>query len=237
MRGLIAISWIAIGFSVAYWPEDAWAYLGFLLSAAPIVSILLVAQSLETRAMWLAAKQPVVVASLFYFVITFAFHFLGDIVDHPFPVHELADIIGSRLGVLLFNSAQFALVMFLIVAIDVVRQSRSGDTGDLGRAYYPRLGGLRASVSCMAGRLILSLGFALLFCDYAAIALQRYAVLHRPHGWVYGSESVFFTCMAAWGLLWIADAFTRPKRETLLAAVVFLISTFFLVQEGAGIVE
>ena len=42
-------------------------------------------------------------------------------------------------------------------------------------------------------------------------------------GLVWPPERVWFTCLAAWGLFWLADCVARRRQGTILAAAGFLI--------------
>jgi hypothetical protein len=72
-------------------------------------------------------------------------------------------------------------------------------------------------------------GFLLLAVYYARTIIDVWDA-ERVAGLVWPPERVWFTCQMTWGLLWVADCFTRKNYGTLVAAGGLLGTTFFILQ-------
>jgi hypothetical protein len=73
---------------------------------------------------------------------------------------------------------------------------------------------------------------------YADSVLTDWLVHHRPHGLVWPPKRVFETCQFLWGLLWLADCASRPRRGTIVAAIGYLCMVLlFFPTGGIGYVE
>lgn len=167
--------------------------------------------------------SAVVLTPVLYFALGFGMHLLGGAVDQPHPEYLEGNWFTHRVG----SSAQYgvalAVVMAVLVLVDLAAQYARRRQGPVDLAYYPRPGGIRRCFAVVPARLTLVAGFLLLAGFFASTELELRAVEMGAGGWVWPPERVFFVCLVAWGVLWLADCLPRPGYGTVVAASGFLL--------------
>ncbi len=190
---------------------------------------------------------------LIYYVVAIGFYLFGGPNDQlPNPgtfgawlTYRLVD--SAALSNAAMWGARFAEAMLILVALDLLVQSRFGFRGlsEADTAYYPRLASLRASLSFRSPWLVLIVGF-LALTGYYAMTVARVstvgtdlrlkwlpALIFAWPWWSVGKwppEQIFVCCSLCWGVLWLADCMARPRRGTICAAIGFILAAYFLIE-------
>ncbi len=179
----------------------------------------------------LTHTQAIISTPVLYGSLTFAFYIFGEAIDQPHPGYFNG---GNWLTKGVADGVPFALFaaigMLIVVAIDgAIQTSRPRDS-----AYYPRLANVRHGLSSLHVRLLLIVGGSLILVAYGESVVTVWLVNQRPHGWVWPPKRVFAACHLLWGLLWLADCASRPRRGTMAAAIGYL-SLGLLLPTGGGV--
>ena len=142
-----------------------------------------------------------------YFLLISTFYLLGGAIEQqrlPFAGGNTLLRMAGEPG---WWGTYFAVAMAVLVTVDVFTQYQCRDAVK-DFAYYPRIAGIVKSLSLGEGRLVLMVGFLMLFGNYATTAVEVW----KAHGPILPLEIAFKTCVVGWAFLWIADCLSRPRR-------------------------
>ena len=235
LRGLFFASGTCaalLGLAIAI-PQEATAYLlGFVYSCIVIAVAVVLVWPADTilRRMPLLAAFPALLA--IYFVLVSAFCLFGGAIEQVHLLFAGGNWLARRAGESALWGAHFAVVMGVLITLDVTMQVRRRDCGkDI--AYYPRVGGLGKSLSLVQGRLVLIVGFLVLFGSYAVGAVGEW----EARGTIRPPELAFATCVLGWAVLWIADCASRPNRRAVWVAIAFLLYSMLVLPSTAIVRE
>jgi len=232
LRGFLLFSGICAGvLALAITvPQEATPYLlGFVYSFLMIMAAVVLtwpADSLLHR-MPLAASIPAMLAG--YFLLMSAFYLFGGAIEQSHLVFAGGNWVARRARESVLWGAHFVVVMALLTTVDAVMQFRRRD-GIKDFAYYPRVAGLVKSLSLVQGRLVLIVGFLVLFGAYVMTAVEEWGARVQ----ILPTEVAFGTCVLGWAVLWIADCLSRPRRSTVWVAIAFLL--YGLLALPAGVI-
>jgi hypothetical protein len=115
-------------------------------------------------------------------------------------------------------SLEVTVVIGVLVPIGLVVQRSPRDLD-----YYPHFGNSTAVFHSLGSRLILISGGLLLAGYLAAVAIELWESSQRPHGLIWPGHYIYGVLMTLWGVLWMADCLTRPRRGSIVAAILFTV--------------
>jgi hypothetical protein len=183
---------------------------------------------------------PALVSAL-YFAETLAFHILAGAIDQPYTVYAEGNWFTHRIGESAFMGLVVAVAMFVIVSIDLAVQYMEGERSPKNTAYHaylPRIRNIRSWLLSPEARMTIVIGLLCLAAFYASTAIEVFRVRQFAGGLVWPPETLFAVFMLAWGLLWIADCLVRPKHETMIAAILYIMFVLlFVLPSGSGMLR
>ena len=166
----------------------------------------------------------VVLMPTLYFALGFGFHVLGGAIDQPHPLYvDGGDWFTKRFDRSIQTGVLLAILIGVLIPIDLIAQHLRRGASPKDLAYFPRPGGIVRCLWVMRARLTLVAGFLLLVGYFVGTELELQLHKMGAGGLVWPPERVLFTCLVAWGLLWIADCLARPDNGTVVAAMGFLL--------------
>ena len=178
-------------------------------------------------------RASLFVQPVLYFGLTTGLYIFAGAVDQPHPAYAVGGWLSRRVNESLSWGGLFAALMSVIVLLDAKGQCTSCDSREKDGRYYPRFRGVLRSFSVPRARVVLLIGLSSLFGYYALTAIRLYEIGSYPGGIDWPPERVFFVCMVGWGILWVADCMSRPRPTTLLAAIGFLLCSWFFISPFA----
>ncbi len=168
-----------------------------------------------------------------YCALPFVFYILGEAIDQPHPEYAEGNWLTRGVAAAGEFTLPIAVVMSVLVGIDAAMQrNRPRDN-----AYYPRLSSLRHGLDLLHVRLILIVGGTIIVGYYAMTVVEVWSSHQRQCGWVWPPKRVFDTCNFLWGLLWLADCASRPRRGTMVAAIGYLLLSLLMLPSGFGVLR
>ena len=207
--------------------------LGFSGLGLSCVFVLLLAFLVNSAVSHLPHLASFIFTPILYGGLAFAFFVFGETIDQPHPDYAEGNWLtrGATSGIAFFLFA--AVAMLIVVAIDAaVQRGRPRDC-----AYYPRLSQLSRGLDCLHVRLILIIGGTLIVGYYAMTVVEVWSSAQRPSGWQWPPKRVFLACHFLWGLLWLADCASRPRRGTMVAAIGYLLLSLLMLPMGFGVLR
>jgi hypothetical protein len=149
---------------------------------------------------------------------------LGGVLEqfHPllFPLDKW---LNNRLAESALWSTYFVGALVVLITIDLILQFRQKDkVKDF--MYYPNVITLLKSASNIRSRMVIIIGFMLLFGNYTIIAVDVW----RARSQILPLEISFKTCIWGWCVLWIADCLCRPRHISVWIAIGFLLFSIFV---------
>lgn len=174
---------------------------------------------------------------LLYFVIGVTFHFLG-VLDQPRPEYARGNWITHRLDDSLWYGVVLSGVMSAITLIDQALFRSRYPHDAMNVVYRPRFRSAKVWFRDPVTRMLIVAWLLAVAAWYADLAIEVWRIRQFAGGWVWPPERLFAVFLLSWGVLWLVDSLTRPANETILAAVLFLLSVLLLVVPmGYGILR
>ena len=191
---------------------------GFILSVGLVVCVMYGLSLVDAVAQRVPRAAILLYAPLLHVGVAYTFYMFGELIDQPHPSYgnlawptvATANMVGDAL---LIGTA-----VFILIAADLaIRGSLSQE-----QAYFPRPANLISACARRCVRMWLFAGAIMVFAYYAS-TMMYIARSEALLGTIWPPRRIFVTCLALWGWLWCVDAWTRPKKGTIVAAVGFLV--------------
>ena len=166
--------------------------------------------------------------AVFYGALSLGFYLFGEAIERPYKFQDqgywlVEDFRQNWTSLVWVPSA----ILVTLLTDWAVQTNRPPDT-----AYYPRLWAVFADLGRRRTRLVLLVGMAVLLFywgdTYAAICKAAY--IRGVSVWP--PKRTYVVCHAIWGMLWLADTLSRPRRGTLTATIGYLMIVFMMLPSG-----
>lgn len=191
---------------------------GFILSAGLVVCVIYGLSLIDAVAERVPRAAMLLFAPLLHVGVAYTFYMFGELIDQPHPSYGNLTWPAVATANMVGDALLIGAAVFILIGADLaIRGSISQE-----QAYFPRAANLISACARRCVRMWLFAGATIVFAYYASAMLYiaRSEVLL---GTIWPPRRIFVTCLALWGWLWCVDAWTRPKKETIVAAVGFLV--------------
>lgn len=172
-----------------------------------------------------------------YFVLTAAAHLLGGVIDQPHPQYQEGTWLTHRLEQSIDWASCIAVAIMVLVPLDLMGQYAQKCDTRMNVTYYPNPLNLSRWWSTKSARITLVAGVLLLAGYYASTVIAMTGARMGSDGIIWPPERVFLCIMWGWGIIWLADCFTRPGYATMVAAVGYLCFMLLIAPSGLGILR
>ena len=230
LLAVVTLCTVALSFITTLGRELVLGFSGLALSCVFVLLLALALIPFDGLVSRLPYWTAFIFTPILYGGLTFAFFLFGEAIDQPHP--EYLD--GNWLTHGAAEGSQFAPIIAIGVLIMIAIDAAVQGSGPRDRAYYPRLGSI--CLGLLHVRLILIIGGLLIVGYYATTVIEVWSANQLPGGWVWPPKRVFEACQFLWGLLWLADCASRPKRGTMAAAIGYLF-VMLLLPTGGGVLR
>ena len=158
--------------------------------------------------------------------LTCLFYIFDDLVAQPHPWANANDWCAWAVVPALFYAALIGAGTTIFMVVESIYRSSKNR-----QFYCLTYRGLLASQLFMGGRLIISVGTALVlgyycYTVYIMTSQEQYTATLWP------PKRIFLSCMFFWGVFWISDSWRRDKKEAIVTAIGFLLLCLLLIPVG-----
>ena len=102
-------------------------------------------------------------------------------------------------------------------------------------AFYPIVRHFPLLLRSLGSRLVIIAGGLLLGGYLCSVAIMVWGAAHTPHGLIWPPHFIYAVSMSLWGLWWMADCVTRPRRGSVVAAVIFTVFAVLFIAPGVTV--
>jgi hypothetical protein len=175
-----------------------------------------------------------------YFILVLTFSLVGSAIDSPlFSIYDCFNWV-SRNQTLLPAQGIFCLMLLLIPLDIVIQKIRSGGNisfSEMDRIYGPTIGIFPALKNYAGARMVAIVGGLFLMAYYASTVIELHSIEQHSGGLILPPDRIFSTLTIAWGVLWIAECQSRPRKGTISAALFFTMVCILLLLSSGGFVR